>query len=74
MFIQDNYHFLCDVESEIKAQSLDYYEAEERFTLEYFNSIHAIRTNRHVDHGLKDQIMLEREAKVLKLMIQKGII
>lgn len=74
MFIQDNYYFLCDVEAKVGSQQLDDYEAEERFTLEYVDPTHAIRTNREVDHGPKDQIMLEREARVLEMLIQEGII
>ena len=74
MFIQDNYYYLCDVETEVQAQHLDDYEAEERFTLEFVDPIHAIRTNREVDHGPKDQIMLEREARVLELLMQEGCV
>lgn len=74
MFIQDNYYFLCAVEAKVGSQQLDDYEAEEHFTLEYVDPTHAIRTNREVDHGPKDQIMLEREARVLEMMIQEGII
>ena len=74
MFIQDNYYFLCDVEEIVGSQKLDDYEAEERFTLEYVDPIHAIRINREVDHGPKDQIMLEREARILEMLIQEGII
>ena len=73
MFIQDNYYFLCDAEEKVGSQKLDDYEAEERFTLEYVYPTHAIRINREVDHGPKDQIMLEREARVLEMMIQEGI-
>ena len=74
IFIQDNYYYLCDVEEKVGSQKLDDYEAEERFTLEYVDPAHAIRINREVDHGPKDQIMLEREARVLEMMIQEGII
>ena len=73
MFIQDNYYYLCDVEEKVGSQKLDDYEAEERFTLEYVDPTHAIRINREVDHGPKDQIMLEREARVFEIMIQEGI-
>lgn len=71
-FIQDNYYFLCDAEGAVKAQHLDDYEAEERFTLEFAEPMHAIRTNRHKDHGPKDPIMLERESRVLEMLIQEG--
>lgn len=74
MFIQDNYYFLCDVEAEVHPQHLDDYEAEERFTLEYVDPTHAICINREEDHGPKDQIMLEREAKVLEQLMQEGMI
>ena len=71
IFIQDNFYFLCDVEPEVQPQHLDDYEAEERFTLEFVDPSHAIRINRYVDHGPKDQIMLEREARVLDLLMQE---
>ncbi|MBQ0009779.1 MAG: NUDIX domain-containing protein [Ruminococcus sp.] len=74
VFIQDNYYYLCDVETDPIAQNLDDYEAEERFTLEFVTPAHAIRVNREKDHGPKDQIMLEREARVLERMMEEHII
>lgn len=74
IFIQDNYYYLCDVEPEAEAQHLDDYEAEERFTLEFVDPNHAIHTNRYLDHGPKDPNMVEREARVLEMMMQEGII
>lgn len=74
MFIQDNYYFLCEVEEKVGAQQLDDYEAEEKFTLEYVDPAHAICVNREADHGSKDKIMLERETRVLEMMIQEEII
>lgn len=73
-FIQDNYYFLCEVEEKVGAQQLDDYEAEEKFTLEYVDPAHAICVNREVDHGPKDPIMLEREARVLEMMVQEGML
>lgn len=72
VFIQDNYYYLCDVESSIVSQHLDDYEAEENFTLEYIKPITAITTNREKAHGTKDRNMLEREARVLELLIKDG--
>ena len=72
MFVQDNYYYLCEVEEQAGAQSLDGYEAEERFTLEWVRPRAAIQVNRDHDHGAKDQIELEREAKVLELLIAEG--
>lgn len=72
MFVQDNYYYLCEVEEQAGAQSLDGYEAEERFTLEWVRPRTAIQVNREHGHGPKDQIELEREAKVLELLIAEG--
>ena len=72
LFIQDNYYFLCETEGAVKAQHLDDYEAEERFTLEFVKPEHAIRTNREKNHGPKDPIMLERESRVLEMLMQEG--
>lgn len=71
-FVQDNFYYLCDVEEGAQSQNLDDYEAEEQFTLEYVEPNKAIRVNRIADHGPKDQIMLEREARVLELLIEEG--
>ena len=72
MFIQDNYYYLCDVEENRINQKLDDYEDFEKFTLELIEPKIAINTNRYKNHGLKDQNMLEREAKVLELLIEEG--
>lgn len=74
MFIQDNYYYLCDAEERILPQQLDDYEAEECFTLEFVEPQKAIRINREVPHGPKDQIMLEREALVLEMLIQEDFL
>jgi len=74
MFIQDNYYYLCDVEKNRINQKLDDYEDFEKFTLELIEPKVAINTNSYKDHGPKDQNMLEREAKVLELLIKEGYI
>ena len=71
-FLQDNYYFLCEVEETVHSQNLDDYEADEKFTLEYVEPKRAIFVNRNVNHGPKDRIGLEREAKVLELLIEEG--
>ena len=70
--VQDNYYYLCDVQPEVQSQHLDDYEAEEHFTLEFVAPETAIQTNRLPDHGPKDQNMLEREAKVLEILMREG--
>ncbi len=71
-FIQDNYYYLCSAERTVADQWLDDYEVEERFTLEYVEPTAAIKANRTEDHGPKDPVMLEREAKVLEMLISEG--
>lgn len=70
--VQDNYYYLCDVEESVRSQKLDGYEADEKFTLEYVEPDKAIFVNREIDHGLTDQIMLEREARVLEILKAEG--
>ena len=71
-FVQDNYYYLCEVEEGVEPQTLDDYEQEERFTLEFVEAKQAIEVNRDRDHGPKDQAMIEREARVLEMLIAEG--
>ena len=73
-FIQDNYYFLCNVEEGVKSQKLDDYESDEHFTLEYVKPETAIYSNRTKGHGPKDPVMLEREARVLEMLLSEGLI
>ncbi|MBP5343149.1 NUDIX domain-containing protein [bacterium] len=72
MFVQDNYYYLCNVEENKIEQKLDDYEDFEKFTLELVDPKIAIDINRNKDHGPKDKDMIEREAKVLELLIKNG--
>ena len=72
MFIQDNLYYLCDVEDKVINQNLDDYEDFEKFTLELVDPKIAINANRNKEHGPKDLEMIEREAKVLELLIEDG--
>lgn len=71
-FVQDNFYYLCDVSDEVKPQKLDGYEDAEGFTLEFVDPGKAISVNRGGDHGRKDRDMIEREAKVLEMLIDEG--
>ena len=73
-FVQDNYYYLCDVEEGIGPQNLDDYESDEHFTLEYVIPEIAILSNRTKDHGPKDPVTLEREARVLEMLLSEGLI
>ena len=72
MFIQDNFYYLCDVENKKINQNLDDYEDFEKFTLELVEPKLAIKANRNSDHGPKNKDMIEREAKVLEMLINEG--
>ena len=71
-FIQDNFYYICNVENKILEQQLDDYENFEKFTLELVDPKIAININRNKEHGPKDLDMIEREAKVLELLIKDG--
>ncbi|MBR4692869.1 MAG: NUDIX hydrolase, partial [Oscillospiraceae bacterium] len=72
-FIQDNFYYLCEVETSAAPQNLDGYEAEEVYTLEWVDPYTAIRRNRSVEESPHNHpMMLEREARVLELLISEG--
>ena len=72
IFIQDNYYFLCCVKEALGQQNLDKYEADEGFTLEFLEPQSAIDVNRETKLDDFSQVMIEREALVLELLIQEG--
>ena len=71
-FVQNNYYFLCQAEDAVLEQRLIGYESEERFTLEFLSPNIAIAVNRKGDHGPKDPTMIERDTRVLELLISEG--
>ena len=73
-FVQDNYYYLCDAEEGVRPQKLDDYESDEHFTLKYVKPETAILSNRIKDHGPKDPVMLEREVRVLEMLLSEGLI
>lgn len=74
VFIQDNFYYLCDVEDNVHEQKLDDYEKEEKFTLEYVSPKQVIDANKACASKEADQIMLERECKVIGILAQEGYI
>ncbi len=70
VFIQDSFYYFCDVENDVCVQKLDEYEADENFTLKFVEPRAAINTNRFKFHGPKDKNMIEREIKVLELLLK----
>ncbi len=76
LFIQENFYYLCEAEPEVASQNMDEDEAYEQFTLEWIEPEKAIEANLHHPHGEKNQElaihMMEREANVLRMLIQEG--
>ena len=73
IFVQDNLYYLCQAEEALTAQELDDYEAGEGFTLEWVTPAHAIEINRTRDHGPKKSSMIERESRVLELLLKEQL-
>jgi 8-oxo-dGTP pyrophosphatase MutT (NUDIX family) len=73
-FIQDNFYYLCEAGESRAPQKLDAYEARERFTLEFVEPEKAMAVNRAKGHGPKDPVMLEREARVLEMLKNEGLL
>ena len=71
-FIQDNYYYLCEAEAPAVPQKLDRYEAQEGYVLEFVDPSDAIRRNRGAGGGFSEPMVLEREARVLELLISEG--
>ena len=69
---QKNYYYICDVENKILEQRLDNYEKEERFRLEFVKPDYALEINRNEKHKAKEFVMLERESKILEILIGEG--
>ena len=73
-FVQDNYYYLCEAEKDMVPQDLDEYEAKETYTLEFVDPETAIRKNRNVAQSPYNQMMFEREARVLELLMVEGLL
>ena len=73
-FVQDNYYYLCGAVDGLVSQALDDYEKQESYQLEYVEPAFAIETNRRVREGPNKQMMLEREARVLEILLSENLI
>ena len=73
-FIQENYYYLCDAMESLVSQSLDDYEAKESYQLEFIGPELAIKKNRNVKESPYNQMMFEREARVLECLLSDGLI
>ena len=73
-FIQDNFYYICEAEEEIHPLQMEDYEQAAGFTLEFVDVRHAIRTNRESALENRYHTMLHREARVLEMLIEEGLI
>ena len=73
-FVQDNYYYLCEAEECKVSQDLDEYECKESYTLEFVAPETAIKKNRTVAQTPYNQMMFEREAMVLELLMRVGLL
>jgi 8-oxo-dGTP pyrophosphatase MutT (NUDIX family) len=73
-FVQDNYYYLCQAEAETVAQCLDPYESEEHYVLEFVAPQIVLAKNRQANSGPYSPVMLEREARVIELLIAEGLL
>lgn len=74
IFEQENFYYLCDTKDMLQEQSLDDYESEEGFTLEYVLPETVIDVNKNAYHGGYDRHLIEREAKVTEYLLSKELI
>lgn len=72
IFDQENFYYFCDVLPDKEEQKLDDYEADERFTPELVSPRRAADTNFFAEHHGKDPVLIEREARVLEMLIAEG--
>ncbi len=73
-FVQDSFYYLCDTAGNLVPQNLDEYEEKECYQLEYIEPAVAIAKNRNVKDSPYNQLMFEREAKVLEMLLSEGLI
>ena len=74
VFVQDNYYYLCDAADELTSQNLDDYESREAYELEFTDASAAICKNRSVINSPYNELMFEREALVLELLMAEGLL
>lgn len=73
-FVQDNYYYFCEVSEKQLSQKLDDYEAAEALEPVFIAPEAAIKANRSVKECPYHPLMLEREARVLEMLIAEGLI
>lgn len=71
VFEQESFYYFCQVEDKIGEQRLDNYESEAGFVLRFIHLSEAIRVNSEFkSEDFFEQIMIEREKKVMELILE----
>ena len=76
VFVQENFYYFCEVSEILSDVSLDDYEAEEEFTLEFASPRFAAEVNRTHKNGEKDAsgnfaVMNERDTRVMEMLAEE---
>ena len=72
IFVQENYFYFCQAEEEIGIQTLDSYEAAEKYTLAFITPEEALRINRMPGHGTAEgSAWFERDIMILDRLIKE---
>lgn len=74
IFIQDNFYYTCEAEEEILPTKMEDYEEKAGFILEFVDAHHAIRANRESAANSRYHTMINREARVLEMLAEEGIV
>ena len=74
IFLQDNFYYLCQAEAEILPPQMEDYEADAGFAPVFVDAREAIRVNRALAPGSRYHVMLLREARVLEMLLEEGVI
>ena len=74
IFLQDNFYYLCEAEEEILPPQMEDYEEEAGFEPVFVDARHAIRVNRDLATNSHYHTMLLREARILEMLIEEGVI
>ncbi|WP_349733402.1 NUDIX domain-containing protein [Enterococcus asini] len=72
IFIQDNYYYFCETREGVGSTHLDDYEEAEGFTLAYVTPEEALQENQLKDHASADPLMIQRESRVMNLLVAEG--
>ncbi len=72
IFDQMNLYYFCSVSEKTVPVHQDAYEKEEGFELFFVRPQDAVYENRTKDHGTQKRLMIERESRILDMLVREG--